>query len=209
MVLPPPAAPSGPPPLVVVSNALRGGVAEPAPPSGVIIIPLTDSPNRADHAELHLDMNSFSSLPGSIQLRVVNAVTIDSRGAGTVQQGQLGGGVARPLAPPFDVQLLAVDRLSGQVVGLPPSVAGATIEVRLPLPVAVLEPGEEVAWLMEVDDSNGQFLGYLRPPARFDAATSQLVLSVLANQLQGTLFLPVVLTDAYVRNFSTRCPHLE
>jgi hypothetical protein len=84
---------------------------------------------------------------------------------------------------------------------LPGSIAGLTMEVRLPRPAVTPGPGEEVAWLMEVDDANGNFLGYSRQPSTLDPTTQQVVLSVSASQLTGTLFLPVLLRTAYVRNF--------
>jgi hypothetical protein len=188
-------------PAAVVVGDAASGPASAAPPNGVITIPVSDAPNHTNQVELRLDASVLPSLPSSIQLRVVDIRDAVPGGSGASQQSPLDGGVARPLAPPFDIRLVAVDRASGQPVELPTNLAESTIEVRLPVPSVEVGPGEEVAWLMEVDGPDGLFLGYLRPPAQFDPATQQLVLTVTASQLRGTLFLPVILVEAYVRNF--------
>jgi LysM repeat protein len=140
-------------------------------------------------------------LPSSIQLRVVTDTTGTSdgsiSGAGTHSAGT---NAAVPLAPAFDLRLVALDTASGLAQALPESVAGASIEVRLPLPSAVLAAGEEVSWLMEVVGPEREFLGYIRPPSVFDPTTQQVVVTIRADQLRGTLFLPIVWRTAYVRN---------
>lgn len=113
------------------------------------------------------------------------------------QSGQLGGNV-QPLSSPIDVQLRAVDTQSGATQPLPTTVAEETFEVRLP---ALTQPaGAEAAWLMEVRQ-DGQFLGYMRFDSQFDPATNQVVFDLNGSQLDGTLFLPVVLNEEWLANF--------
>ena len=190
---PPPSSGSAP---VVVSQTL-GGPSSPAP--DLISFVVADSANHTEQVQIRLDPSVLSSLPASIQLRVVtdSAPTTDA----SPLSGGLGTSAAQPLAPPFDLRLVAQDVASGQRVALPDSVAASSVEVRLPLPAITLAAGDEATWLMEIDGPDGQFLGYVRPPASFDAATQQMVLSVPANQLRGTLFLPVVWRNVSLSNF--------
>jgi LysM repeat protein len=98
--------------------------------------------------------------------------------------------------------VFAIELASGQPVTLPGSIGTAPVEVRLPLPSVPVGPGEQATWLMEVDDpATGAFLGYMPVSGTPDPTTGQLVLSLQLNQLHGTLFLPVVLHAAFVRNF--------
>jgi hypothetical protein len=104
------------------------------------------------------------------------------------------------VARPISLSLLAQERGSGVSLALPDQLASTSLEIRLPVPAIELGPGEQFAWLMEVDGPDRQFFGYARPPAVFDPATNQLVLSIPANQLHDLLFLPVRLHPAFVRN---------
>jgi LysM repeat protein len=63
-----------------------------------------------------------------------------------------------------------------------------------------MQPGDEITWLMEVQE-DGVFIGYMRITGVFDPSTNRIVFTVPGSMLQGTLFLPVVLTEAYMRNF--------
>jgi hypothetical protein len=158
-----------------------------------------DAPSHTSQAELRLDPGLPAALPQSIQLRVI--ANSQPTPPDAANPANLAGGVAQPLAPPLDIQLVAIDRGSGQSVPLPGSIASLTVEVRLPQPAVTPGPDEEVAWLMEVDDASGNFLGYSRPPSTQDPITQQVVLIIQVSQLNGTLFLPVLLRTAYVRNF--------
>jgi hypothetical protein len=183
---------------VSVSNTLDGP-ANPAPSSGVVSFTVPVSAGQTDQVRVRFDPSMLVDLPGSIQLRLVTT----SPSAGSISGAGMdspGTSAAVPLAPPFDLRLVALDSASGQPQALPDSVASASIEVRLPLPSAVLAPGEEVFWLMEVVGPDREFLGYIRPPSVFDPAAQQVVLTIRADQLRGTLFLPVVWRTAYVRN---------
>jgi hypothetical protein len=56
-------------------------------------------------------------------------------------------------------------------------------------------------WLQAIYDGQGNFLGYVRSPADFDASRGANLLHTTVGGLQGTLFLPVTLTPAWVQNF--------
>jgi LysM repeat protein len=172
------------------------GPASPAPATGVIAFEVAVSADDTKTVQLRLDPSVLIGLPGSIQLRVVIDTAVP---AGPWSDS--GTSAAEPLAPPFDLRLIAVDGASGQSRVLPEGVAGSTIEVRLPMPNADLAPGEEVAWLMEVVGPAGGSIGYVRPPSVFDPLTQQQVLTVRADQLRGTRFLPVIWRTAYLRNY--------
>ena len=135
---------------------------------------------------------------GCISLRIVPDAqpTLTSE----AQQGKLGGGDVRPIAPPVDIQLQAVDVPSSQQVALPNTVADQVFHVVLPVPSATTNPGEITTWLVEVQE-DGEFLGYMRLPAKFDAATNTVTFSLSGSMLHGTLFLPAVLQPSEVENF--------
>jgi hypothetical protein len=192
------APPAGGPPPIVVGSQPNGSTSA-APGDGVIRFPAPDAQDHTGAAELRLDPGLPAALPSTIQLQVI----ADSQPTPpeAANPANLSGGVAHPLAPPIDIQLIAIDRGTGQPVPLPGSVVSLTIEVRLPLPSGTPGPGEEAAWLMEVDDADGTFLGYSRPPSTIDPTTGQMVLMIPVSQLRGTLFLPVLLRTTYVRNF--------
>jgi hypothetical protein len=199
---PPPAPVSSPPSasqagIVVVSQP--NGATSSAPSDGVIRFTVADGPGQTSQAELRLDPALSAAVPSALQLRVI----VDSQPSppDAANPANLGGGVAQPLAPPLYIRLLAIDRTSGQLVPLPAGIASMTIQVRLPQSAVTPAAGEEAAWLMEVDDGSGTFLGYVRPPSTLDSTTQQVVLTFSVNQLTGTLFLPVLLRIAYVRNF--------
>ena len=106
----------------------------------------------------------------------------------------LGGGVAQAVGAPFDLKLQLADS-AGKA--LAPSAAGS---VDLTLPVYSVSGGT-FAWLQGSYDASGGFLGYIRPAADFDAASNTVTLHPAATALSGTLFLPVVISPAYVQNF--------
>jgi LysM repeat protein len=165
----------------------------------VIRFTAVDAPSHSNAAELRLDPGLAAALPSSLQLRIIaDSQPTLSEAAGLPSPG---GVVAQSLARPLDIQLIATGRASGQVVPLPAAVASLIVEVRLPQPAFTSGPDEEVAWLMELDDADGQFLGYVRPPSALDPSTQQVVLMIPVSQLRGTLFLPVLLRTTYVRNF--------
>lgn len=195
--VPPPPPPGGPPPIVVGSQP--DGATTAAPGDGVIHFIAADAPDHTNQAELRLDPALPGALPSSMQLWVIADTA--PKLPETANPANLGGGVAEPLAAPLDIQLVAIDRGSGQVVPLPDSIGSLVIEVRLPQPAVSPGPGEQAVWLMEVDDAGGNFLGYARPPSTLDPGTQQVVLLIPVSQLRGTLFLPVLLRTAYVRNF--------
>jgi hypothetical protein len=157
------------------------------------------STDQRDQVQLRLDPSVLLALRASMQLRIVINDAPTSADEGAINDP--GTSAAQPLAAPFDLRLVTFDLTSGQPAEVPAGTAGSLIEVRLPLPVADLAPGDEVTWLMELVGPSGEFLGYVRPPSHLDPATQQLVLEVRADQLRGTLFLPVIWHTAYVRNF--------
>ena len=89
---------------------------------------------------------------------------------------------------------------TGAVVALPGSSA-VTVDVRLPVLAAPAQPGGVFAWLQAIYDPSGAFLGYIRPAAAFDPSTNSVTLQLSPAALQGTLFLPAVLTPAWLSNF--------
>ena len=105
-----------------------------------------------------------------------------------VQQGSLGGGIVTPLAAPFAIAVIA------------PQAPDATID--LSLPSVKVGPGQAFGYLFSVNAPDGSFFGYLRAPARFEPSTGRQTWPMTARALQATLFMPVVLTPAYVQNFS-------
>jgi hypothetical protein len=185
------------PPSALVESTTLSGPANAALAPGVILFQVTSAPDHSAQAEVHLDPSVLAAVPDSIQLRLIDS---PPPAPSAVQLGALGGGDAEPVGPPLNLRLLAIDRTSGQPVGLPDAVAASTIEVRLPVPPVQLGPGEHIAWLMELDGPDGQFFGYVRPLATFDPVNQQLVVLAPANQLHDVLFLPVILHAAFVRN---------
>jgi hypothetical protein len=152
-----------------------------------------------------VDSSTFNSLrqaqPEIAELvLVVNPAPVPQS---VVQAGSVGGGVVIPAGNPVDAKLVLRDS-SGRTVPLAPQTAAATSElVSLTLPVLAqpTQPGQEFAWLQGLYDVDGSFLGYIRPSGTFDPATGTVTLRVSIAQLQGTLFLPVLLTPAWVQNF--------
>jgi CSLREA domain-containing protein len=207
---PPPARSAPLPPIVpqvsapaaqaarLFSSDTLAGPARPAPDSGIISFPVAVSAEDRQLVQLRLDPSVLAGLPSSLQLRVVTGGSQPSVAASYGTNS--GTSAAEAVAAPFDLRLVALDTASREVRDLPEGVANSNVELRLPLPSAVLAPADEVAWLMEVLGPDGEFQGYARPPTVFDPLTQQLVLVVRAEQLHGTLFLPVVWRTAYVRN---------
>jgi hypothetical protein len=116
--------------------------------------------------------------------------------------GSLGGGVVVPVSGPIDIKATVKDG-GGGVVPLR-SGTKADVGVRVDLPVTAdalrVDRNGVFTWLQAIYDDTG-FLGYLRPPAEFDAATNSVTLRPSASSVTGTLFLPSVLVPAWVANF--------
>lgn len=181
-------------------EAHADGASTAVPSDGVIHFNFNapDAPGLVAQGSIRLNQGLIAAVPTSITLRVV--VDDQPTPPDAAQPARLGGGAAQPLAAPVDFQIIAIDRDSGLGVPLPREVGDQLIEVRLPV-LASPDPNAEAVWLMEVDDDGGGFLGYVRPPSSVDPLSNQVVLTLAARQLRGTLFLPVVLRLAYVRNF--------
>jgi hypothetical protein len=113
--------------------------------------------------------------------------------------GSLGGGNVVPLGAPSDIKLQITG--DGDIAGFLKSIGDQTLELRLPVLAQPTDPSAQFAWLMEIADENGLFLGYIRVPATFDPATNSLVLQIPVSQFNGTLFLPAIIVPAYVQNF--------
>jgi hypothetical protein len=109
----------------------------------------------------------------------------------------LGGGVAAPVAAPFDLKVQPVDS-DGNPLALTSETVALNVDITLPvLPVAA----GQFSWLQGMYDSSGIFQGYIRPAADFDSATNTVALHPSVGSLAGTLFLPVAITPAWVQNF--------
>jgi hypothetical protein len=185
--------------VAVLTNS-QSGVSGPVSDTGVIPLQVSDAPDSSDVASLQVDPSLFSVIPNALQLRIVadDQPTLDSNAGPQA----FGGGAAAPLASPLSIQVLTVERDSGQMVPAPDSVASLSIAVELPPPPVVSSPGQESTWLMELDDASGAFVGYVRPANTIDPVSQQIRITVPIAQLQhGTLFVPVLLSTAYVRNF--------
>jgi LysM repeat protein len=189
-----PAAPAGTG--AFVASTTLTGVATDASALGVALFQALGAPNDSGQGEVRIDPTVLALLANTVQLRLVVS---QPSNASPVELGALGGGVAEPLGLPLNLSLLTIDRGSGQTVSLPDQLAGSSVEVRLPIPAVQVGPGQRVTWLMELDGLDGNFLGYTPAPT-YDPVTQQLVVRLLASQLRDTLFLPVILSPAFVRN---------
>jgi hypothetical protein len=203
--------------------ALLGG---PPPPPPVVSTPVTNphapvlSGTSPDHlapvtgavATLHLDTSGTSapidllldprlgaSLPQGLQL-VVLGNTHPALSDG-MQPTSIGGGATQSVGGPVDVQVTTIDAASGQSVAVPDLVGGLSVVIRLPRPAVDPTTTGAATWLMELDDDHGVFLGYIRAPGTLDPNTGDTLVTLTIAQLSGTLFVPVVLEPAYVRNF--------
>jgi hypothetical protein len=113
----------------------------------------------------------------------------------------LGGGAAQALGSPLDIKVVATNPdAAAQQVPLPAALADVQVQLLLPVPTPVT-PGQSTGWLMSVDDPPGQTVGYTRPPSTIDPASGLILLTPTLGELGGTLFLPVVFQQAFVRNF--------
>ena len=103
-----------------------------------------------------------------------------------VEQGSVGGGNVIPLGAPFNL------RLEGGSAGVRANFAMPSIKVA---------PGQTFAYLFSLRSAAGNFLGYLRAPATFDAPTGRQAWSLATGEASDLLVIPVALQPAYVQNF--------
>jgi hypothetical protein len=196
----------------------------PAPPSAtgtpVISAPTQAPPQQATSVDLGAATRNGSVVPFTLPTGQQGQVTIDPNNARTllgalppgsrmevifdrapqtqnvVQEGSLGSGIVRPLAPPVDLKVIFRDASGNEVH--PPNAGEVQLSVRLPR--LDVPPGATFAWLEAIYDAQGNFLGYIRPAASFDPGTGSDWIDVPASGLEGTLFLPASLTPAWVQN---------
>jgi hypothetical protein len=112
----------------------------------------------------------------------------------------LGGGNVTRVAPPIDIQFQAVDSTTGTSAPLPGSVLEKRIE--LTLPVLVTPPGldQQFEWLREFRE-DGLFTGYFRMASTFDPGRNSHRYNIALGEVTGTLFLPAIISPAYLQNF--------
>ena len=147
---------------------------------------------------MHVDPNLGGTLPAGIRLQVIinQAPLLDN----DQEAGDLGGGDVQALGSPVDIRVVAEEIATNRQVPLPDTVAQAVAEVILPAPSSPPGAEGEVTWLVEARQDS-QFFGYLRVASTFDPATNRVVFLVPLRLLDGTLFLPVLLREAYLANF--------
>ncbi|MGH2355421.1 MAG: hypothetical protein ACRDI2_00420 [Chloroflexota bacterium] len=218
-----PAAPSGGP----EGSAAAGGRAAPAPPgetppaadiptSASTIVPLSEafagSPVAASFAlpngqplRLMVDAAALRTLQESLPPQTRMEMVFDPAPptANAVQDGSLGGGSVTPASGPVSIRVRLMDNAGREVRPAQPGEGDATFTLVLPVLFQPPETDAVFAWLQAIYD-DGQFVGYIRPSAAFDAATGAVRIAVSADAVdreRGTLFLPVVLRPAYVQNF--------
>jgi hypothetical protein len=114
--------------------------------------------------------------------------------------GELGDrafGHVNPLGLPVRLRVSAEEASTGLAYQLDPALAAA--EVTLSLPVRSYDAAlGEFAWLIEVRDDTGQFVGYRRLTATFDPNTNTLQANVQLGEMDDRLLLPVALAPAQV-----------
>jgi len=140
----------------------------------------------------------LNSIPGAVAVNIVfQPAPITNNPA---ERGSLGGGGFSPYAQPIDISIQVLDA-SGQQLALPGGdLQGTAIRIVLPVMHQPTEPGSVFAWLQAIYDTDGSFLGYIRPAATFDPITGAVTTQVGLTHLQGTLFLPAIITRSYVAN---------
>jgi hypothetical protein len=114
--------------------------------------------------------------------------------------GILGGGNVDPVGGPIRLRMTLFGPGAPPAPVLPEALARASVELRLPVLAQPEQPSVEFAWLMEIQDSDGQFLGYDRLAAEYDPATDALISRVELRDLRGTLLLPALILPAFIRN---------
>ncbi len=135
------------------------------------------------------------ALPGTAHL----AVTMDLVPPITNQaMTNIGGGGVASVSSPIDIQV-RMDDQNNQPMS-PSALQGTVIDLTLPVLPSGSQPGV-FTWLEAAYDGTG-FVGYVRPAASFDPTTGLITLHVPASSLQGTLFLPAMVTPAWVQNFN-------
>lgn len=155
-------------------------------------------------AEVNIPQGLLNAL--SVQIR--NAIRINFNPAPTtqneVQDGtSIGGNIGTRLSPPIDVQFVVRDPATGTTIPLDQAARDTLIEIALPLLVGnvnTLPPGSDFQWLVEQRDTSGQFLGYRVLSGEFDPGAGVKRYRLPLGQMTGTLFLPVILTQAWVQN---------
>ena len=170
---------------------------------GRLLFPVNEGSGggAAPLGEVQVPAPVLAALPDGSRLRLLQdpaPVSQSSVAAG----GSLGGGVARPVAPPMDLKLTLEDLRTSQQQRVPDAMRALSVTVSLPVLASVASDPQQgnFAWLIEVQE-DGQFLGYFLLSGGFDPATGKLTYQVPVSQLQGTLFLPVMLQPASVASF--------
>jgi hypothetical protein len=142
-----------------------------------------------------------ASVPDSMRIEVHGAAAPLVDDLGTAPQvGALGGGNAVRLAPPVDLNLIALDVASNSEIALPDGALEQTYLVSLPVLAQPTDPNDTFTWLVEVQE-DGEFLGYMRYPSTFDPTTNTLVYELPAHLLINSSVLPVVLVPSQVQAF--------
>jgi hypothetical protein len=156
-------------------------------------------------------------LPGGPSVRV----TIDTAFAGALQASQpdvanievafdvapivnipvkpevYGGGAASVVQDGLDIKLDLLDAAGGVVA---PAAPQAAAPVQITLPYYPPDPGTEFHWMYEILE-DGAFIGYTWSPTEtVDEVAGTVTLSLAAQDLQGTLFLPTSVTPGFVQN---------
>jgi hypothetical protein len=115
-----------------------------------------------------------------------------------VEVAVYGGGQIVLAGDPVDVKVELRDA-AGNQVGAAPEVAGAIVEITLPLQPPA-EPGARFHWLHEVYE-DGEVLGWAWTKSEVrDEATGTVTIPLSVAELQGTLFLPVSILPGFVQN---------
>ncbi len=175
--------PGPPPPSSVQSVPPQGGVLSVTTPSGrtiIVTVPAQTYGAVGPAATLQVTVNSAPPTPGNLP-----------------PNNGTGGGNTQTVAPPVDIRANVIQNGVSQGAG---AVGQNPIALNLPV-VQNPQAGQEYAWLIEVVDGSGNVIGYMRLIGDFDSTTNTMHYNLTVGQLQGTIFVPVVIQPSWVQNF--------
>jgi hypothetical protein len=110
----------------------------------------------------------------------------------------VGGGQLETVDNPLDIKVGLRDG-AGNPVALATDVGQATVDITLPI-LPTNDPLGEFHWLYELME-DGVPVGYTWSPYEVvDPATGTVTITLVLEELQGTLFLPASVTPGFVQN---------
>jgi hypothetical protein len=189
-----PTAVAGEVAVVVPANGGQVPITLPSGQTGLVVLVVTAPPTIASGVvQMPGEAGPLpTSTPESVAGDAQAVVTYDPQPTppNEAAAGLLGGGNVHPVAGPIGIDVQPQDP------GHP--LTGVSVDLHLPV-IASCQPSGSFAWLVGVEE-DGQFLGYTRWPASFDAATNTLLYSLPVDLVSPTLLLPACLQPAWVMN---------